>query len=436
MTKNLFLYIPLKKVGSMNGYNGNISGSYNSNIWPPYFGGSNKQERINIVKTAGSFIFDDAENKIFDGISSWWSVCHGYNHPHIVSQMKKCLDVMPHIMFAGITHDYAEKLASQLCDFSFGNFQKTFFCDSGSVAIEVALKMALQYWQALSKPQKKYILSFSGCYHGETFMASGVSSDETTHIAQYTNNILNVKLPKNSEELREFEEFVVKNHKHIACSIIEPLVQGASGLKFYSVEIFRKIFEIIKKHEILFIDDECAMGFFRTGRRFAYDHAEIKPDITCVGKALTGGHISLAGVCTSNEIFNTICSDGYFRHGPTFMANPLACSAASASIDIFNEFNYVNHIKKITSVFEQLKASMKNSLNLEARVFGAIFAVEINAQNTLVKSFVKENLGKFKLWVRPIGNTLYLMPPLNSEIEDLEIAVKSFEIIVKNLHNL
>ncbi len=408
----------------------------NGNIWPPYFGGINKQERVNIVRTSGSFIFDDAENKIFDGISSWWSVCHGYNHPHIVSQMKKCLETMPHIMFAGITHNYAEKLAKQLCDFSFGNFQKTFLCDSGSVAVEVALKIALQYWQALRKLEKKYILSFSECYHGETFMASTVSSDETNYLSQYTNNVLNVKLPKNSEELREFEVFVSKNHKYIACSIIEPLVQGASGIKFYSAEILRKIFEIVKKYEILFIDDECAMGFYRTGRRFAFDHAEIKPDIICIGKALTGGHISLAGVCTNNEIFNTICTDGYFRHGPTFMANPLACSAASASIEIFNEFNYVNHITKITAVFNQCKVTLKKSLNLDVRVFGGILAVEINAENAFIKSFIKENIVKFKLWVRPLGKTLYLMPPLNVEIDDLEIAVKSFEMLVKNLHTI
>jgi adenosylmethionine-8-amino-7-oxononanoate aminotransferase len=216
------------------------------NVWPPYFGGNNQHKRINIVKTAGSFIFDDLGNKIFDGLSSWWSVCHGYNNTHIVSQMKKCLETMPHVMFAGITHNYAERLAKQLCDFSFGHFQKTFFCDSGSVAVEVALKMALQYWKTLNKVEKKYILSFSGCYHGETFMASGVSSDEQSFFTEYTKNVVNVKIPENSQDVDDFESFIAKNHKHIACSIIEPLVQGANGLKFYSVEIFHKIFEIIK----------------------------------------------------------------------------------------------------------------------------------------------------------------------------------------------
>jgi adenosylmethionine-8-amino-7-oxononanoate aminotransferase len=178
------------------------------------------------------------------------------------------------------------------------------------------------------------------------------------------------------------------------------------------------------------------MGFYRTGRRFAFDHAEIRPDITCIGKALTGGHISLAGVCTNNEIFNTICQNGYFRHGPTFMANPLACSAASASIEVFNEFNYVNHIKKITKVFDKCKNSLKKNLNLQARVFGAILAVEIDCDNSFMKEFISQNVAKFGLWVRPIAKTLYLMPPLNVEIEDLELATEKFELYCKNFIKL
>ena len=407
-----------------------------NNVWPPYWSIKDKTPRINIVRTSKSFIYDENKTKIFDGIASWWSVCHGYNHPKIISNMKKCLSAMPHVMFAGITHNYAETLAQELYNFSFGQFKKTFFCDSGSVAIEVSIKMALQYWQSLHKYEKTHVLTFSGCYHGETFMASSLSSDENSYISSYTNNVLNVKLPCNAEEMYEFKLFLEKNHKRIACSIIEPLVQGAAGIKMYSSAILRDIFNLIKKYDILFICDECAMGFYRTGRRFAFDHAEIAPDIITLGKALSGGHISLAAACTTEHIFSTICTDGYFKHGPTFMANPLACSAGIASLNIFNDFNYPAHICKITDIFTNVKDRLQKSLHLEARVLGAIIAIEINAKNLDIKAYIYENTKELKLWVRPISNTLYLMPPLNVEIDDLLDAVKSFEIIVKNTHTV
>jgi len=407
-----------------------------NNVWPPYWGIKDKTPRINIIKTSKSFIYDENKTKIFDGIASWWSVCHGYNHPNIISNMKKCLNVMPHVMFAGITHNYAETLAQELHNFSFGQFKKTFFCDSGSVAIEVSIKIALQYWQSLKKYEKTHILTFSGCYHGETFMASALSSDDNSYILSYTNNVLNVKLPSNSEEMHEFKIFLEKNHKRIACSIIEPLVQGAAGIKMYSSAILRDIFTLIKQYDILFICDECAMGFYRTGRRFAFDHAEIAPDITTLGKALSGGHISLAATCTTEHIFSTICTDGHFKHGPTFMANPLACSAGIASLSIFNDFNYPAHIYKITDIFANLKDRLQKSLHLEVRVLGAIIAIEINAKNLDIKAYIYENIKELKLWVRPIGNTLYLMPPLNVEIDDLLDAVKSFETIIKNTHSV
>jgi adenosylmethionine---8-amino-7-oxononanoate aminotransferase len=405
------------------------------NIWPPYWIMKDQTERLHITKTKGSFIFDQNNTKIFDGISSWWAVCHGYNHPKIVASMKQCLETMPHVMFAGITHEYAHILAETLSEFSFNRFTRVFFCDSGSVAVEVAIKMGLQYWCEMGNVEKTHILTFTGCYHGETFMASALSSDESSHIGSYVNNVVNVKLPKNKEEIAEFTSFVEKNHKKIACSIIEPLMQGAAGIKLYDAEILAIIYRILKKHNILFIADECATGFYRTGRRFAFDHAEILPDIITIGKALTGGHISLAGVLTTEEIFKTICSDGYFRHGPTFMANPLACSAAIASLQVFNEMNYPEHIKKIEGVFLDLKIKLCKSLGLNARILGAIFAVDI-IPNCNVRAYILQNISTLKLWVRPIHNTLYLMPPLNVEMEDLLSAIKSFERIVKNTHSV
>lgn len=406
-----------------------------SNIWPPYWCETHSIPAIKITKTDGSFIYSDENTKIFDGISSWWSMCHGYKHPHIIAKMQECLQKMPHVMFAGITHSYAETLAKCIYEFTYNRLQKTFFCDSGSVAVEVSIKMALQYWIARQNYDKKYILTFSGCYHGETFMSSALSSDEKSHTGTYVANVLNVVLPKTKEEMNNFCKFLEQNHKNIACAIIEPLVQGAAGIKMYSAEILRDIFIAIKRYDILFISDECAMGFYRTGRRFAFDHAEILPDIITLGKALSGGHISLAAVTTNEHIFKTICSDGYFRHGPTFMANPLACSAGIASYEVFNSFNYSAHVKKISTIFKDFAKNLQVE-GVSSRVFGAILAVDINANSYGIKSFIYENISKLKLWVRPINNTLYMMPPLNVAIEDLLIALHSFGVIIKNTHRV
>lgn len=396
-------------------------------VWPPYWGGVNQQKRINITRTRGSFIFDEKDTKIFDGISSWWSVCHGYNHPKIVKSMQKCLKAMPHIMFGGITHDYAETLAKKLYDFSDKIFEKTFFCDSGSIAVEVAIKMAVYYWNEKQMPAKSYIVTLEGSYHGETFMASNLSSDEKSPLSSYVNNIINLQLPQSDQDFFHIEEFVKKNHQKIACFIAEPLMQGAVGIKFYGADVLQKLFKIFKKYEILFIADECATGFYRTGQKFAFSHAKIIPDITIIGKALTGGHAPLAAVATSNEVFDTICTNGYFRHGTTFMANPLACSAAIASLEIFTNYDYSKHIVKISETFK--KFSENCNVGFNHRVFGAIFAVDVDIKCD-AKKYIAENIQKYKLWVRPIGKTFYLMPPLNVEIKDLENALNSFKEIL------
>lgn len=402
-----------------------------SNVWPPYWGYDVKEGRIEIVKTSGSFLYNKSGVKIFDGIASWWAVCHGYNNERITASMQKCLKKMPHVMFGGLTHQYAENLGAKLRDFSSGVFHKTFFCDSGSVATEVAIKMALQYWIASNKPEKTYIVTFAGCYHGDTFLSGALSSDDASPFAQYINNVVNLKLPRNKTDLFEFESFIAKNHKHIACSIIEPLVQGAVGIKFYEPEILRKIYTIIKKYDILFIDDECAMGFYRTGKKFAFTHCNMVPDITTLGKALSGGHISLAAVCTNNHIFETISNNGRLKHGPTFMANPLACAAGCASIDIFNDFNYAHVVHNIEEIFVDFKDRIYKKYSMQGRAFGAIFAIETNSPASIVRRYVYENINKLKLWVRPIDHTLYLMPPLNANREDLEAALVSLEEIIK-----
>ena len=404
---------------------------YDSNVWPPYWGFDVREGRVEVVKTAGSFLYTKDGDKVFDGIASWWSVCHGYNNKRIISAMQNCLSAMPHVMFGGITHRYAENLASMLCDFLGKDFQKVFFCDSGSVATEVAVKMALQYWQALGQDERKNIVAFAGCYHGDTFMAGGVSSDDDSSFGDCINNVIKVNLPKNNEDCADFEKFIEKNYKNIACFIIEPLVQGAAGIKFYSKEILHKLYNIAKKYGVIFIQDECAMGFYRTGKKFAFNHCDITPDIVTLGKALSGGHAPLACVCTNNVIFKTISQHGRFKHGPTFMGNPLVCSAGIASVEIFNDFNYKHAVGEMEGVFKNLAVRLKKKYNLQARVMGGILAVDISESASNVRLYIYNNIYKLKLWVRPIGNTLYLMPPLNSNLDDLQVALISFEEVVK-----
>ena len=377
------------------------------------------------VKTAkGSKIFLEDGRVLIDGIASWWSVAHGYNHPHLIKEITKQAKILSHITLAGFANEQTYKLANRLAKLS--GMDRVFFADSGSVAIEVSMKIAWQFHINRAEKQKTKFISFKNSYHGDTVGAMSLA-DLSSGMHQKFQKILPenfcLDLPQNEDELNYFEDFVQKNKNILAGIFIEPLVQCAGGMKFHSSKILSEIFNIAKKHKILFIVDECAVGFWRVGKKFAFNHSEIKPDILIIGKALTGGMVSLAATLVRDEIFKEFLGDSLdlaLMHGPTFMGNPLACSAANASLDLFESENYE---EKILADEAFLKKELQKCASLkkvkDVRVIGLIGVVETelgwSEMMNLRKNFIEEGV-----FLRPFAGCVYLMPPLNIKKSELK----------------
>ncbi|MBU6339103.1 MAG: adenosylmethionine--8-amino-7-oxononanoate transaminase [Rickettsiales bacterium] len=388
-----------------------------NHIWLPYTQMQNHLPQLEVVKTKDSKIFLKDGRVLIDGISSWWSVAHGYNHPHIIKALIKQTKILPHIMLAGFANDETYKLAHRLCKFT--NMEKVFFSDSGSVAVEVAMKISWQYHINLGQKEKTKFISFKNSYHGDTSGAMSLADLDSGMHQKFKNILLknfSLDLPQNQDDLNKFEEFIIKNKNILAGIFIEPMVQCAGGMKFHSAEILKAIFDIAKKHQILFIADECAVGFYRTGKKFACDHAKITPDILILGKALTGGVVSLAATLVKEKIFNSFLGNSLdlaLMHGPTFMGNPLACAAANASLDLFEKIDYE---KKVLSQEKLMKRELKKLQKInnvkDVRVLGSIGVVKINGDwqkmIELRKKFVESGI-----FLRPFANCIYIMPALN-----------------------
>jgi adenosylmethionine-8-amino-7-oxononanoate aminotransferase len=411
-----------------------------NNIWHPYTQMQIATEPLKVISANGSYFELENGDKILDGISSWWSVCHGYGNSHIISKMREQLEKLSHIMFAGIAHEPAYILANRLVKLAPSDLEKVFFADSGSVAVEIAMKMAVQYWRNKGNRRKKKFICFKNGYHGDTMGALSLS-DPDGWIAKAFNNYMPeqfcIDLPVDEYGLKEFEEILNGLHKEVAGIIIEPLVQGAGGMKFHSPDVLAEIFKLTKQHEILFIADEIMTGFYRTGKVFACNEAAISPDILCIGKALTGGMISLAAVLTNNEIYNAFLDkslDKAFLHGPTFMANSLACSAANASLDLFEQQNFEKKIEHIENYFNDgLKDLKTNKLVKEIRVLGAIAVIELKDFESSDKmwQFMFDLRQKFlthKVWLRPFKNVIYIMPNYNVTDDEMDILIKAIKI--------
>ena len=311
------------------------------NVWLPYCQMQLAPAPLAAARTHGCRIVLADGRELIDGIASWWSVCHGYNHPHILNCVSRQLSTMPHVMFGGMVHEPALRLARRLTALAPAGLSRVFFSDSGSVAVEVALKMALQYWQNVAKRGKDKFLCFTDGYHGDTFGAMSVSDPaksmhKALHGALISQHV--VDIPRDEAALAELDAWLGRTSSRLAGMIIEPLVQGAGGMRFHSAPILASLHVLARKHGILLIADEIATGFCRTGRMFASLEAGISPDILCLGKALTGGTIGMGATLAREEIFESFLSDDWdaaLMHGPTFMANPLACAAANASLDLF-----------------------------------------------------------------------------------------------------
>ncbi len=402
------------------------------NLWLPYSQMKTIPTPLKAVKTLGTKIYLENGSTLIDGISSWWTACHGHNHPHIKNSIKKQVDKMSHVMFGGLIHDQAIELSSRIIKTLPQEFYKVFFSDSGSIAVEVALKMAVQYWKNRGEENKTKFIYFKHAYHGDSSGAMAVSDpDEGMHsiFKNYFTKHIQSDLPKCKRTEIDFMNLLRKNEHSIAGIIIEPLLQAAGGMKTHSPKIINSIENIRKKFKVLLIFDEIATGFGRTGTMYALNQTNTIPDIICLGKAITGGSISLAATIATKKIYNSFLSyDENFAlmHGPTYMANPVACAAANASLDLFEK---ENRIEQVIEIQNRLEKGLHECLNIngvrDVRVIGAMGAVQLNNIENDIKWLKKKFISK-GVWLRPYGDIVYTMPPFvisNKELNKIIVSI-------------
>ena len=395
------------------------------------------------VKSAqGVYLELEDGRTLVDGMSSWWTCIHGYNHPRLNRAAHDQIDRMSHVMFGGLPHQPAVQLAQRLVELTPDPLQQVFFCDSGSVAVEVAMKMAIQYWYNLGQPQKHRFLTVRGGYHGDTFDAMSVC-DPVNGMHHLFNQVLRQQYfadtPQipfwgvwDDTDIASFEQLLVENHGQIAAAIFEPVVQGAGGMRFYSPDYVRRARELCDQYGVLLILDEIATGFGRTGQLFACEHADITPDILCVGKALSGGFMSLAATLTTPQISQVFAQGeaGVFMHGPTFMANPLACAVALESIAILESSDWQTKIRLIEA---QLKAELapcrESPLVKDVRVLGAIGVVELHEPVDM--AVLQSQVVDHGVWLRPFGKLLYTMPPYIIEPSELRCITQAMVTLTR-----
>ncbi|ACK51070.1 adenosylmethionine-8-amino-7-oxononanoate aminotransferase [Methylocella silvestris BL2] len=386
-------------------------------IWLPYTQMQTTPPPLPVASTKGSRITLADGRELIDGIASWWTACHGYNHPHIAQAVRGQLDKMPHVMFGGLAHEPALTLARRLAALLPDPLERVFFCDSGSVAVEVAMKMSVQFWLNQGFTGRTKFLSFRGGYHGDTFACMSVCDPEEGMHSLFAGALAKqiiADLPVDEASEAAFDRLLAAHAEELAAIVVEPLAQGAGGMIFHGAEVLQKLRRAADRHGILLIFDEVFTGFGRTGTMFACESAGVVPDIVALSKALTGGTMGLAATIASRKIFEGFLSDDPLHalmHGPTFMANPLACAAANASLDLFEQ---EPRLAQAAAISEALKLGLAPCRDFprvkDVRVLGAIGVVEldrIDDMNGLKRRFVEAGV-----WVRPFRNIVYLTPAL------------------------